>query len=206
MSTSSETVVLKLNKVNFRHTEYTGLGDFLVKKYGFILIEEVNQGISEAREIAQIDRKNIVLEEEKSARARLVKKYGFNLIEDVNQGISETRETAQIDRKNIDLEEEKSDPIIIEVVGKKTSSRIVFEGYFMDAKIKIQVLGDIVQTESLIEISEEEKYKTYNLSYQMIKLSSTSGYSLQQFLEKLVGDLGLSIDSQIWSFHRVSSA
>ena len=150
MSTSSETVVLKLNKVNFRHTEYTGLGDFLVKKYGFILIEEVNQGISEAREIAQIDRKNIVLEEEKSARARLVKKYGFNLIEDVNQGISETRETAQIDRKNIDLEEEKSDPIIIEVVGKKTSSRIVFDGYFLDAKIKIEVLGDVVQTESLI--------------------------------------------------------
>lgn len=160
MSKPRETVVLKLNKVIFRHTEYTRLSDFLVKKYGFNMIEEVDQGISETREVTRIDRRDIVLEEE--ARA----------------------------------------PIVMEAVGKKSSSHKVFEGNHMDAKIRVQVLGDIVQTENLMEINDQEKYKIYTAEYQMIKLSSESGYSLQQFIEKLVIDLGLSIDTQSWSFHR----
>jgi hypothetical protein len=163
VSKINETVVLMLNKVMFKHTEYTRLTDFLVKKYGFTMIEEVEQGISETREVKKIDRGDIVIEEE--ARA----------------------------------------PIILEEMDKKTSSHIIFEGNHMDAKIRVHVLGDIIHTESLMEISDEEKYMVYTAEYQMIKLASESGYSLQQFLEKLVIDTGLSIGSQSWSFHRDTS-
>jgi hypothetical protein len=155
-----ETVVLTLGKVVFRHTEYVQLSDFLIKKYGFTTIEEVDHGISETREVTQIDRGGVVVHEESKT------------------------------------------PIVIEEVGKKTSSHKVYEGNHMDAKIRIHFLGDIMQTESLMEISNEEKYKVYTAEYQMIKLESDSGYSLQQFLEKIVGELGLSVGSQGWSFHR----
>ena len=152
-------MVLTLNRVIFRHKEYKELDDFLIKQYGFYLIEESEKEISKTKEVKTITR-------------------------------GDTNTQKEIKTK-----------IFLEEGGKKTSSNKIFEGNHMDNKIRINILGDLIHIESIMEI-EDEKYKIYTVEYQMIKLSSESGYSLQRFLEKLISNLGLSIGAQKWSFHR----
>lgn len=155
-----ETVVLTLKNLVYRHTEFMLLGDFLVQKYGFRKIEEVEHEISGSRETTQVDRKDILFEEELRA------------------------------------------PILLEEIGTKYSSHKIFDGNYLDVTIRACIMGDIIRTESLVEISNEERYPIYTAEYQMVKLVSESGYALQQFIEKMSIDLGMKIESMNWSFHR----
>jgi len=163
LSVPPETVVLTLKNLVYRHSEYVTLGDYLVEKYGFKTIEEVEHPITEMRELYQIDRSDVVLEHETEA------------------------------------------PIVLEAVDTKTASHKIYEGSYMDQKIKIYVMGDIARTEDLVEISDTERYKVYTAQYQMIKLLGESGYALQKFIENVSVELGLKIEAQVWSFHRVST-
>jgi len=153
-------VVLTLKNLFYRHTEIGTLTDFLVEKYGFKKIEEYDHDIYELKDMEQIDRKDILFEEETKA------------------------------------------PIVIEKVGTKSYTDKIIEGNYLGEVIKAYVLGEINRTENVVEISADERYPVYTAEYQMIKLVSESGYALQGFLEKLIIDLGLRIESINWSFHR----
>jgi len=62
-----EIVVLVFKKVVYRHTEYSGLGDFLVEKYGFKTIEEKAHQVYALHEEIPIDREKILFEDEMKA-------------------------------------------------------------------------------------------------------------------------------------------
>jgi len=124
----------------------------------------------------------------------LVERYGFSKIEEKEHEISELRKIIPIEREGTILEEE---------IEKKLSSLKIYEGSHLDAKIRICILGDVVQKEdTIVGTGEEEQYPVYTAEYQMIKLISESGYATQQLIERLTVDLGLEIRSKEWVFHR----
>jgi hypothetical protein len=124
----------------------------------------------------------------------LVEKYGFSKIEAKEHEISELRQIIPIEREGTILEEETE---------KKLSSFKIYEGRHLDAKIRICILGDVIQKEDVIVgTGEEGQYPVYTAEYQMIKLISESGYAMQQLIERLAVDLGLEIKSREWVFHR----
>lgn len=155
-----EIVVLVLKNVVYRHTEFPLLGEFLVEKYGFKIIEEKAREVSELEEKIPIDRGEILFEEEMRA------------------------------------------PIVSEEIERKYSSLKIYEGNYLDAEIRVYILGVITRKEDTVEISEEERYPVYTAEYQMIKLVSESGYALQRLIEQLSVDLGLKIGEKEWFFHR----
>jgi len=132
----------------------------------------------------------------------LVEKYGFKRIEEAEHKVSHLREIFPIDRGKILFEEEADAPIVSEEVERKYSSLKIFEGNYLEAKIMVYVLGEIIHIENIVEVSEAERYRVHSAEYQMIKLVSESGYALQQFIERLNVDLGLQITLKEWSFHR----
>lgn len=124
-----------------------------------------------------------------------VERYGFSKIEEKEYKISELKKIIPVERHGIILEEEETE--------KKSSSLKIYEGSHLDAKIEVYILGDVVQKEDVIVGTEEmEQYPVYTVEYQMIKLISESGYSIQQLIERLTTDLGLEIKSKEWVFHR----
>lgn len=158
-STSSETVVLVLKDVFFRHTEAHFLSDIIAEKYGFKKEEEKIKEIAKTKRI-------------------IVKDTG-ETSEDLEQKLEETT---------------------------KYSTTKSLSGNFSDAAIKIHFLGELAQTEDIIEIDGVEKYRIYNSKYQLIKISSKSGYAITQLIERLKIDLGLEIETREWFFHRGDNA
>jgi hypothetical protein len=136
----------------------------------------------------------------------LVRKYGFKKMEEEVQEISKFEEKIPIDRAKIVLKEEIRAPIVSEQVRKKYSSLEIFEGNYLDAKIKVYILGGVVQKKDTVEISEQERYSVYTSEYQMVKFVSESGYALQRLIERLTVDLGLKIRSKRWFFRRSEEA
>jgi len=135
----------------------------------------------------------------------LVNKYGFKKVEEEAREVSRVREVP-MNRMKIILEEEIKAPVISEEVRRKYSSIKIFEGIYLDARINVYILGDVVQKEDTVEISEQERYSAYTAEYQMVKFTSESGYALQQLLERLTVDLGLKFGSKTWLFHRCKEA
>jgi len=125
----------------------------------------------------------------------LVEKYGFSTIEEKEHKISELKEIILIERAGA--------LVVSEEIKKKLSSLKIYEGNYLEAKIKVCILGDVIQEEDIIVgEGEEEKYPVYTAEYQMIKLVSESGYAMQQLIERLTVDLGLKFKSKEWVFHR----
>jgi hypothetical protein len=136
----------------------------------------------------------------------LVRKYGFKKVEEEAQEVSKLEEKIPIDRTKVVFEEEMRAPIVSEEIRRKYSSLKIFEGNYQDAQIKVYILGDVVQKEDIVEISEQERYPVYTAEYQMVKLVSESGYALQRLIEQLTVDLGLKIRFKRWFFHRCKEA
>jgi len=160
--------------------------------------------LSTPREIVVLVLKNVVYRHTEFPLLGefLVEKYGFKKIEEKAREVSELEEKIPIDRREILLEEEMKAPIVSEEIERKYSSLKIYEGNYLDAEVKVYILGVIAQKEDTVEISEEERYPVYTAEYQMIKLVSESGYALQRLIEKLSVDLGLKIGEKEWFFHR----
>ena len=151
---------------------------------------------SQQREIVVLVLRDVVYRysEFRSLEEFLVEKYGFFKIEEKECEISELKKIIPTEHEGSILEEE---------IEKKFSSFKIYEGSHLDAKIRVCILGDVIQKEDIIVgVEEEGPYPVYTAEYQMIKLMSESGYALQQLIERLVVDLGLEIKSKEWGFHR----
>ncbi|MGC9345164.1 MAG: hypothetical protein ACP5ER_00020 [Candidatus Bathyarchaeales archaeon] len=152
---------------------------------------------SESHEIVVLVLKDVVYRhsEFRSLEEFLVEKYGFNKIEEKEHKISELKKIIPIEEAGVHA--------VSEEIEKKLSSLKIYEGNYLEAKIKVCILGDVIQKEDIIAgAGEEEKYPVYTAEYQMIKLIGESGYAMQQFIERLAVDLGLKIKSKEWVFHR----
>lgn len=160
--------------------------------------------MSTPREIVVLTLKNLVYHHTEFPLLGefLIRKYGFKKVEGEEREVSRLREKIPLDRMKIVFEEEMKAPIVSEEVRRKYSSLKIFEGDYLDAKVKVYILGDIVRKEDAVEISEQERYPVYTAEYQMVKFVSESGYALQQLIERLTVDLGLKIGSKSWFFHR----
>ncbi len=132
----------------------------------------------------------------------LVEKYGFRRVEEKEKEVSEVREVFPSSREEIVFGEESRAHIVSEETEKKFSSLKILEGTYLDSKITVYVMGDVICREDLVEVSGEETYRVYTAEYQMIKILSESGYALQQLLERLKTDTGFKVESKDWSFHR----
>lgn len=151
---------------------------------------------SQPREIVVLVLKDVVYRhsEFRLLEEFLVERYEFGKIEEKEYKISELKKIIPIEREGTILEEE---------IEKKFSSLKIYEGSHLDAKIRVCILGDVIQKEDVIVGTEEEgQYPVYTAEYQMIKLISESGYAVQQLIERLAVDLGLEIKSKEWVFHR----
>jgi hypothetical protein len=160
-------------------------------------IMEYVQNLSlQPREIVVLVLKDVVYRHSEfgSLEEFLVERYGFSKIEEKEHEISELKKIIPIEREGTILEEETE---------TKLSSLKIYEGSHLDAKIRICILGDVIQKEDIIVgTGEEGQYQVYTAEYQMIKLISESGYAMQQLIERLAVDLGLEIKSREWVFHR----
>lgn len=132
----------------------------------------------------------------------LVEKYGFRKVEDKGKEVSEVKEVFPAKREEIIFWEESRAHIVSEETEKKFSSLKALEGTYLDSKIIVYVMGDVICREDLVEVSREETYRVYTAEYQMIKMLSESGYVLQQLLERLKMDTGLKIETKDWVFYR----
>jgi len=151
----------------------------------------------ESREIVVLVLKDVVYRhsELRVLEEFLVEKYGFSRIEEKEQKISELKEIIPIERAGT--------PAVSEEIKKKLSSLKIYEGSYLEARIKVCILGDVIQEEDIIMgQGEEERYPVYTAEYQMIKLVGQSGYAIQQLIERLTIDLGLKFKSKEWVFHR----
>ncbi len=127
----------------------------------------------------------------------LEEKYGFTRIEDDTQEVSkEQKPTTQ------SLEEKENDKIVKAEI-KKYSKHKKLSGDYLDASIRVAILGDVTCTHTVVEINSDEQESNYTTTYQMIRISSDSGYAIQKLIDRLVVDLGLVISKSDWSFHRV---
>jgi len=160
-------------------------------------IMEYVQNLSlQPREIVVLVLKDVVYRHSEfgSLEEFLVERYGFSKIEEKEHEISELKQIIPIESEGTILEEETE---------KKLSSLKIYEGSHLDAKIRICILGDVIQKEEIIVgTGEEGQYQVYTAEYQMIKFVSESGYAMQQLIERLAVDLGLEIRSREWVFHR----
>lgn len=148
------------------------------------------------RELVVLVLKHVVYRhlELRSLEDFLAEKYGFRKIEEKEHKISELKHITPIERKEVAFEEE---------IERKLSSLKIYEGNYLDAEVKVYILGDVVQKEDVVVgAGEEGQYSVYTAEYQMIKLVSESGYAIQQLIERLNIDLGLEIRSEEWVFHR----
>ncbi|MEM2272643.1 MAG: hypothetical protein QXX56_00310 [Candidatus Bathyarchaeia archaeon] len=137
----------------------------------------------------------------------LVDKYGFKRIEEKEQTVSETRQIVPAAYEKIVFHEETKSPVVLEETEEKVSTLKVYEGEYLDARISVYVMGEVVQREDMVtEIGRGEQYPVYTSEYQMIKFVSDSGYALQQLIERLTIDLGLDVKSKEWVFHRSREA
>jgi len=132
----------------------------------------------------------------------LVEKYGFRVVSDKKQELYESKDVFQMDREEVVFKEEADAYILTEEVERKYSLLKVLEGMFSEAKISIYIMGDVLCREDIIEVGEGEWHRIYTATYQMIKLVSVSGYSIQQLIERLKSGVGLKIGSTEWSFYR----
>ncbi len=152
---------------------------------------------SPSRETVVLVLKNVVYRhsEFKSLEEFLVERYGFGKIEEKKCAISELR---TIKHEGAASEEE---------IERKFDSYKIFEGNYLDSRIKICIMGGITEDEDFITgIGEKEQYTVYTTAYQMIKFVADSGYAIQQLIERLTTDLGLDTKPQEWTFHRSREA
>jgi outer membrane translocation and assembly module TamA len=127
----------------------------------------------------------------------LEEKYGFVMIEDDTQEVS--KEQKPIDHS---LEEDENDKTVKAEI-KKYSEHKKLSGDYLDANIRVSILGDVASTHMIVEIAPDEQLSNYTTTYQMIRISSSSGYAVQKLIDRLVVDLGLVIPRFEWTFHRV---
>jgi len=125
----------------------------------------------------------------------LIEKYGFIPSEDKIKEIAKSKTAAPQVGDTNEKEFEET----------KYATTKIISGAFSDSEIKIFILGEVVQKEDIVEISETEKDKIYNSKYQLIKIASKSGYAITQFMESLNVDLGLEIKNKDWFFHRIEA-
>lgn len=145
--------------------------------------------------------------EYKSLEEYLAEKYGFKRIEEKEHVVSEDRQIVPVHYEKIVFQGGDKGPIVLEETEEKLSTLKVYEGEYMDAKISLYIMGDVIQREDVVtEAGGGEQYSIYTSEYQLIKLVSESGYALQQLIDRLVVDLGLDVKSKEWIFHRSREA
>jgi len=141
--------------------------------------------------------------EYRSLEEYLTEKYRFRRVEEKEHVVSEDRQIIPADHKRIVFDEESKSPVVLEEIEEKISTLKIYEGEYLDARIFVYVMGNVVQREDVVaEAGGGEQYPVYTSEYQLIKLVSSSGYVLQQLIERLTIDLGLDIRSKEWVFHR----
>lgn len=166
---------------------------------------EVETALSaKSREIVVLLLKDVLYRhpEIRSLEEFLVRKYSFKNIEEKEHKISELKKIIPTKHKVVFKEEVKSS-IVSERSERRFSSLKIYEGDYMDARISVCILGEVIQSEDVIVgTREEEQYLVNSSRYQMIRFMSDSGFAMQQLVESLTVDLGLRIRQKEWSFHR----
>jgi len=159
---------------------------------------------SESREIVVLVLKNVIYQhtELSSLEEFLVKRYRFERVEEETCEVSGTRLKLPLDQERLPLKEKSGVPSVWEGRQRRYSSVEIYEGDYLDAKIRVYFLGDIIREKDILEISEVERSPLYLVKYQMVKLASESGYALQRLIERLHVDIGLKVGSEEWVFHR----
>lgn len=159
---------------------------------------------SESREIVVLVLKNVIYQhtELSSLEEFLVKRYRFERVEEETCEVSGTRWKLLLDQERLPLKEKSGIPSVWEGRQRRYSSVEIYEGDYLDEKIRVYFLGDIIREKDMLEISEEERSPLYLVKYQMVKLASESGYALQRLIERLHVDTGLKVGSEEWVFHR----
>ncbi|TFG14477.1 hypothetical protein EU537_03405 [Candidatus Thorarchaeota archaeon] len=127
----------------------------------------------------------------------LEEKYGFTKVEDDTQEVSKEQKPV---KKSSKLE---ADDKTIRTDVIRYSKHEKLAGDYLDANIRVSILGDVTSTHTILQINSDEKQSTYSTVYQTVRISSESGYAIEKMIDRLVVDLGLVIDKKKWSFHRV---
>lgn len=140
--------------------------------------------------------------EYQSLQEYLSAKYGFKKVKEKKQAVSEIKQMIPANHEKIVFEEEAKSPIVLEENEKKMSLLEIYEGTYLEARISVFIMGDVIQREDIVEGASGEQYSIFTAEYQMMKFVSRSGYSLQRLIEQMVIDLGLEIKSKEWVFHR----
>jgi hypothetical protein len=87
---------------------------------------------------------------------------------------------------------------------RRIASESVYETSFLDAGIQVCIIGEVIQEEDLLDgIDVAKCIVVHTARYQMIKVESTSGLSIQRFIDEMVADLGLDVKEREWVFSRV---
>ncbi len=126
-------------------------------------------------------------------------KYGFTRVED------DTQEVAKEQKQGTKSVEEVKDGKTVRAEIKKYSKHKKMAGNYVDADIRVNILGDVTCTHTTVEIGEDEEESNYTTTYQLIRISSESGYAIQKLIDRLVVDVGLVISKYDWSFHRIEN-
>ncbi|MCX8171238.1 MAG: hypothetical protein N3E47_04615 [Candidatus Bathyarchaeota archaeon] len=141
--------------------------------------------------------------EYRSLEGDLIEKYGFQRIEEKERVLSEIKQIIPANHRKIIFHEEAKSPVVLEEAEGKISTLKAYEGEYLDAKVSVYIMGDVIQREDVVaEAGGWEQYFIYTSEYQLIKFVSESGYSLQQLAERLISELGLDVKSREWVFHR----
>ncbi|MBO3802257.1 MAG: hypothetical protein JTT11_00020 [Candidatus Brockarchaeota archaeon] len=160
--------------------------------------------LSGAREIVALVLKDVMYRssEYRTLEEFLIGKYGFRKVEEEEHEIRRLKQVMRVDKTQFFLKDELSAPVVSEETEKEFSSMEILEGFYLDAGVRVYVLGDVTRTEDIVEAGGDEKYPVYTATYQMVKLVSESGYAIQQLIERLGVDLGLRIERKDWFFHK----
>ena len=132
--------------------------------------------------------------ENKSLEDFLIEKYGFKKTEDkigeLTSMESDFEPPAQF--KNLK---------ILEKGRQKTSCTILLAGKYTEENLSIYFLGEVAREKYTVQLSETEKKTIHIDKYQMVRIEGFSGKAIQEFIELLRVQLGISFESMDWSFH-----
>ncbi len=132
--------------------------------------------------------------ESKSLEEFLIEKYGFKKIE---ENIGELTHSEGEFEPPPQFKAYK----ILDRKRQRSSCTILYSGRYLEESLSVYFLGEVVREKYTVQLTETEKQVIHVNKYQMIRIEGFSGHAIQEFVELLRVQLGLSFESMEWSFH-----
>ncbi|MEM2142000.1 MAG: hypothetical protein QXS20_10500 [Candidatus Thorarchaeota archaeon] len=130
----------------------------------------------------------------------LIYKHDFALVEEATHTLSRGQPGPG------DAVDQKTASAIVSDEIIKYSSHKKLSGMYMDAKITVDIMGEVIARHTVLKIAPDENQSTYTVEYQTVNFMSDSGYAIQKLIEELEMTCGLSAEKQEWGFHRLQTA